>query len=132
LLLSRFTVHGLRLSEFLCSRVGVLRREFDRLLSARDFDRQTPREFALAADGGVNPPLAGRDDDLGLAVLVQLRRERLALAHQARGEVLEALTGPVLRVELVARRRHVDGVELDGNLLRRDGEAYLRAAQAYA
>ena len=42
------------------------------------------------------------------------------------------LTGPVLRVELVARRRHVDGVELDGNLLRRDGGAYLRAAQAYA
>src|SRR5215213_2821254 len=112
--------------------VGVLFRQLDGSLAAVDFDGEAPGEFAFAVDLGVDPPLAGRDVEGGLAALVQLRVDLLAAAHQARGELLEALAVPRLGVVLVARGRHVDGVELDGHLARRDGEADALAAQAHA
>src|SRR3712207_1117071 len=77
-------------------------------------------------------PAAGRDGERGLASRVQFRVERLALSHESVCELLEALAGPVLGVELVARGGHVYRVELDCDLLVGDGEVYLVAAEAYA
>src|SRR2546423_9648201 len=80
----RFTIYDSRLLEFLRPRVGVVGREFDGLLAARDVDGQTPREFERAVDRGVHPPLAGRDGNGRLSALVQLDGERLAVAHSLR------------------------------------------------
>lgn len=94
--------------------VGIGRREFDVLFAACDVDGQAPSDVLRAVECGVNPPLAGRDGDGGLAVFVEFDLPRLARAHSPVDEILEADAGPPLVEILAPRRLHIDGIKLDG------------------
>ncbi len=94
--------------------VGIGRREFDVLFATCDVDGQAPSDVLCAVECGVNPPLAGRDGDSGLTVLVEFYLLRLARAHSPVDEILEADTGPPLVEILAPRRLHIDGIKLDG------------------